>query len=141
MYIFKFDFLYILILSLTDISKINDKDSEKLLYAFENFPILKYAYNLKNKFLDIKKANSFDEKEKLFREWLNEAECSTINEFKKCISTLREWHEYISNYFRLNYSNGPTEGKNNLIKSVKRISFGFRNFSNFRSRILILSLK
>ena len=124
-----------------DISKINDKDSEKLLYAFENFPILKYAYNLKNKFLDIKKANSFDEKEKLFREWLNEAECSTINEFKKCISTLREWHEYISNYFRLNYSNGPTEGKNNLIKSVKRISFGFRNFSNFRSRILILSLK
>ena len=28
-----------------DISKINDKDSEKLLYAFENFPILKYAYN------------------------------------------------------------------------------------------------
>ena len=124
-----------------DISKINDKDSEKLLYAFENFPILKYAYNLKNKFLDIKKANSFDEKEKLFREWLNEVECSTINEFKKCISTLREWHEYISNYFRLNYSNGPTEGKNNLIKSVKRISFGFRNFSNFRSRILILSLK
>ena len=98
-------------------------------------------YNLKNKFLDIKKANSFDEKEKLFREWLNEVECSTINEFKKCISTLREWHEYISNYFRLNYSNGPTEGKNNLIKSVKRISFGFRNFSNFRSRILILSLK
>lgn len=124
-----------------DISKINNKDAEKLLYAFENFPILKYAYNLKNKFLDIKKANSFDEKEKLFREWLNEAESSTINEFKKCISTLREWHEYISNYFRLNYSNGPTEGKNNLIKSVKRISFGFRNFSNFRSRILILNLK
>ena len=124
-----------------DISKINNKDAEKLLYAFDNFPILKYAYNLKNKFLDIKKANSFDEKEKLFREWLDEAECSTINEFKKCISTLREWHEYISNYFKLNYSNGPTEGKNNLIKSVKRISFGFRNFSNFRSRILILNLK
>ena len=123
------------------ISKINNKDAEKLLYAFDNIPILKYAYNLKNQFLDIKKANSFNEKEKLFREWLNEAECSTINEFKKCISTLREWHEYISNYFKLNYSNGPTEGKNNLIKSVKRISFGFRNFSNFKSRILILNLK
>ena len=80
-------------------------------------------------------------KEKLFREWLNEAECSTINEFKRCVSTLREWHEYISNYFKYNYSNGPTEGKNNLIKVIKRISFGFRNFNNFRNRILILNLK
>lgn len=71
------------------ISKINNKDAEKLLYAFDNFPILKYAYNLKNQFLDIKKANSFNEKEKLFREWLNEAECSTINEFKICILSMR----------------------------------------------------
>lgn len=134
-------FRYLKTSLMKDISKVNDKDVEKLLYAFELSPVLKYAYNLKNKFLNIKKADSFNEKEKLFREWLNEAECSTINEFKRCVSTLREWHEYISNYFKYNYSNGPTEGKNNLIKVIKRISFGFRNFNNFRNRILILNLK
>ena len=134
-------FRYLKTSLMKDISKVNDKDTEKLLYVFELSPVLKYAYNLKNKFLNIKKANSFNEKEKLFREWLNEAECSTINEFKRCVSTLREWHEYISNYFKYNYSNGPTEGKNNLIKVIKRISFGFRNFNNFRNRILILNLK
>lgn len=134
-------FRYLKTSLMKDISKVNDKDAEKLLYAFELSPVLKYAYNLKNKFLNIKKADSFSAKEKLFREWLNEAECSTINEFKRCVSTLREWHEYISNYFKYNYSNGPTEGKNNLIKVIKRISFGFRNFNNFRNRILILNLK
>ena len=124
-----------------DISKATKQDTEKLLQAFKFSPILKYAYDLKNEFLKIKTLNIFEEKEQAFRKWLNKAESSTIKEFKKCISTLREWHKYISNYFKFNFSNGPTEGKNNLIKVLKRISFGFRNFNNFRNRILILDLK
>jgi len=124
-----------------DISKVTDRDSQKLLYAFEISPILKYAYNLKNEFLEIKKLHTYEEKETFFRKWLDNADCSTIKEFKSCVSTLREWHQYISNYFKYNYSNGPTEGKNNLIKVIKRISFGFRNFNNFRNRILLIDLK
>ena len=30
-------------------------------------------------------------------------------------------------------SNGPTEALNNLIKRIKRVGFGFRNFENYRS--------
>ncbi|MGI6040417.1 MAG: transposase, partial [Eubacteriales bacterium] len=33
-------------------------------------------------------------------------------------------------------TNGFTEGCNNKIKVLKRISFGVRNFSRFRNRIL-----
>lgn len=124
-----------------DVANASEKDKEKLLYAFELSPILKYAYNLKNEFLNIKKATTFEEKEKLFRKWLYDAETSTIKEFKACIKTFRDWHKYISNYFKYNYSNGPTEGKNNLIKVLKRIAFGFRNFDNFRMRILLIDLK
>ena len=29
-------------------------------------------------------------------------------------------------------TNGPTEGLNNLIKRIKRVAFGFRNFANYR---------
>jgi len=32
------------------------------------------------------------------------------------------------------WSNGPTESLNNLIKRIKRIGFGFRNFKNYRIR-------
>lgn len=31
-----------------------------------------------------------------------------LNEFKRCVSILKKWHEYISNYSKYNYSNGPT---------------------------------
>jgi len=34
-------------------------------------------------------------------------------------------------------SNGPTEALNNLIKRIKRIGFGFRNFENYRIRALL----
>lgn len=123
-----------------DISKIKEKEAEKLLYAFELSPILKYAYQLKQQFLDIRKLTSFEEKEIAFRKWLNDAEACTIKEFKKPVKILRQWHEYISNSFKLNISNGPVEGKNNLIKTLKRISFGFRNLENFKERIILCSL-
>lgn len=123
-----------------DISKLKESEVERLLYAFEQSPILKYAYNLKQQFLDIKKLSSFEEKEKAFRKWLNDAESSTIKEFKKPVKTLRQWHEYISNSFKLNISNGPIEGKNNLIKTLKRIAFGFRNLRNFKERIILCEL-
>lgn len=123
-----------------DISKVTDKDVEKLLYAFEFSPILKYAYKLKQQFLDIKTLDSFEEKENAFKKWLDDAEGSTIQEFKSPVKTLRQWHQYISNSFKLNISNGPVEGKNNLIKTLKRISFGFRNLTNFKERIILCSL-
>ena len=122
-----------------DISKASEKDTEKLLYAFELSPILKEAYKLKQQFLDIKKLSTYEEKENAFKKWLFDAECSTIKEFKSSVKTLRQWHEYISNSFKYNVSNGPVEGKNNLIKTLKRISFGFRNFTNFKARILLLN--
>lgn len=123
-----------------DRSKLTPKDSDKLLYAFELSPILKYAYEIKQDFLDIKNKNTFEEKENAFKKWLNVADSSTIKEFKTPVKTLQQWHEYISNAFKLNLSNGPVEGKNNLIKTLKRLSFGFRNLNNFRARILLCEL-
>jgi len=38
-------------------------------------------------------------------------------------------------------SNGPTEAVNNLIKRIKRIGFGFRNFTNYRIRALLYAGK
>ena len=123
-----------------DSSKAKFTDLEKLNYAFSLSPVLEYGYNLKQKFLDIKKKKTFEEKELAFKNWLNEAETSTIKEFKTPVKTLRQWHKYISNAFELNLSNGPVEGKNNLIKTLKRISFGFKKLSNFRARILLCEL-
>ena len=37
----------------------------------------------------------------------------------------------------ISFSNGKLEGKNNLIKVIKRFAFGFRTFCHLRKRILI----
>jgi transposase len=34
-------------------------------------------------------------------------------------------------------SNGPTEAVNLLVKKVKRVGHGFRNFGNYRLRLLL----
>ncbi|KXA44814.1 MULTISPECIES: transposase [unclassified Staphylococcus] len=34
-------------------------------------------------------------------------------------------------------TNGPLEGINTKIKLIQRISFGYRNFGNLRSRIIL----
>ena len=38
---------------------------------------------------------------------------------------------------RTGRSNGPTEGINLLIKKIKRVGHGFRNFANYRLRLLL----
>ena len=53
------------------------------------------------------------------------------------LNTLKEFKEYIKNTLEQPYSNGIMERNNNTCKLIKRIAFGFRNFSNLKSRILI----
>ena len=54
------------------------------------------------------------------------------------MTMLRNWEDYILNSFEYKYSNGYTEGTNNSIKVIKRVGFGYRNFDNFRKRILLV---
>ena len=43
----------------------------------------------------------------------------------------------IMNALELPYSNAKLEATNNLIKVIKRNAFIFRNFDNFKTRILV----
>ena len=49
----------------------------------------------------------------------------------------KTWFDKICNFHLARVSNGPTEALNNLIKRIKRIGFGFRNFENYRIRALL----
>ena len=54
----------------------------------------------------------------------------------KFLSTLYNWKDYILNYFVHRVTTSIIEGINNSIKTVKRMGYGFRNFVNFKQRIL-----
>jgi transposase len=62
-------------------------------------------------------------------------------ELRKLGGTLHKWFDKICNFHIARISNGPTEALNNLIKRIKRIGFGFRNFRNYRVRALLYAGK
>ncbi len=66
---------------------------------------------------------------------LQDADCPT--ETRQLGRTIARWAHQIVAWHRSRVSNGPTEAVNNLIKRVKRIAFGFRNFTNYRTRSLL----
>ena len=64
--------------------------------------------------------------------------CPNLNQtFKTALHTLVRYKKYVSNAIQLPYSNAKLEATNKLIKDIKRNAFGFRNFENFKTRILI----
>jgi len=54
---------------------------------------------------------------------------------------LDNWREEILNYFDYPITNGFVEGKNDRIKTIKRIAYRYRNMDNFRLRILATDSK
>jgi transposase len=58
-------------------------------------------------------------------------------EVRRLGRTIRRWRDQIIAWHRAHVSNGPTEAVNNLVKRVKRVAFGMRNFRHYRIRSLL----
>ena len=94
------------------------------------------AYALKELFFQFMDAQSSSTAAELLSKWFDAYDRLQLPEFSPCRRMLKNWKPYILNAFDCPYSNAFTEGCNNAIKALKRVAFGFRNFSNFRARIL-----
>uniref|UniRef100_UPI0039E574AD transposase n=1 Tax=Streptococcus anginosus TaxID=1328 RepID=UPI0039E574AD len=57
--------------------------------------------------------------------------------FTTVFKIFKKYKSYIANALELPYSNAKLEATNKLIKDIKRQAFGFRNFKNFKTKILI----
>jgi hypothetical protein len=69
---------------------------------------------------------------------LVEQELATVNPiFQTVLKTFLKDKDKVLNALELPYSNAKLEATNNLIKVIKRNAFGFRNFENFKKRVLI----
>ncbi len=60
-----------------------------------------------------------------------------MRECRRLARTIRAWEAEVLAFHTTGRSNGPTEGINLLIKKVKRVGHGFRNFNNYRLRLLL----
>ena len=113
----------------------------KLLEILRMSEDLRRAYGLRLAFRKIFKIYSIPNIERYIQLWLNAVENSHLPEFSNFKVSFNSWFPQIVNALVLPYSNGFTEGCNNNIKVLKRISYGLRHFKRFRVRILLLSKK
>jgi len=96
------------------------------------------AYRIKERVRDFYRTFDLDEARRMLEELQNHClKRAMPPEIQKLGRTIKNWFDKIVNYHLARVSNGPTEALNNLIKRIKRIGFGFRNFENYRIRALL----
>lgn len=100
---------------------------------------LKYAYDLKERYLSFNKLKNKEFAAKQLNEIINEYKISGINEFIEVASTLKHWKEEIissfSFYNNRKITNGPIESKNGTIRKILSNGNGYTNFQRERNRI------
>lgn len=105
---------------------------------------LEAAYDFLQDLYKIAKYSSYEDARKNLLDWCNKVESSDLklHELKKTALTYKSWINEIVNSFiihpktKTRLSNGFIEGKNNFVKVIKRVGFGYKDFDTFRARIL-----
>lgn len=110
-----------------------------------NFDVeLEAAYEFLQDLYKIAKYSSYEDARKNILDWCDKIENCNLKlpELKKTVLTYKSWINEIVNSFIIHpqtkkrLSNGFIEGKNNFVKVIKRIGFGYKDFDTFRARIL-----
>ena len=91
---------------------------------------------LKESLRDIYRAANRQQAEQELEAWYQLVGDYDLPELTRLDGTLRRRQPQLLAYFDSRLSNGPTEGRNLVIKHVKRTGYGFRNFHNYRITVL-----
>lgn len=74
----------------------------------------------------------------IFEDILKADQSRLHHQMRTTLATFRRLKRYIINGIETGHTNGPMEANNNNIKVLKRIAYGYRNYNNFRNRILLV---
>lgn len=119
---------------------LNKEQREKLNYILINYSEkLRRVYNEKEEFLDLLHSGEKYQAIDKLNKWVKYNLDSNYEVLQSYARTYTNWIKEIRNSLLVSYSNGVMEGYNNKIKVLKRVAFGFRNFQNFKARILLMN--
>ena len=123
-------------LFLTGNENLTSRQSKQLDILLEAYPQFKTLYYLKEAFRNIYQfAESKENAEKLYADWVQANEDEGCHAFDSFISTVGDWHTEIFNYFDNRYTNTQTENLNNVIREIDRAVRGY-NFPLLQAKIL-----
>lgn len=116
------------------------EEKKQLKQAFSKSPLLAKLHELRGSFNQL-----FEEAENKLAlktgltNWLHQAALVGCDSLKRFTKTVVNWQELIAAFADKRITNAVTEGLNNYLRYMQRISFGLSNFKNMRLRILVAS--
>jgi transposase len=128
-------------LLLTASERLTEGQRAQLKELLSRYPVLGHAWRLKEVFRDWYRSTTRIQAEAKLILWEKTIREEGPAPFRRLLPMLRIWRHEILNYFDYPYTNGFLEGKNNRIKVIKRMAYGYRNPANFRQRILLTNGK
>ena len=121
--------------------KLAEEELIKLEGILRCSPRLRCAYALKYAFSKVLRFKDNANISWALSAWIDLVKSADLPEMNSLVKSFTYWYEEIRSALIYPYSNGFTEGCNNKIKVLKRISFGLRNFERFRNRILYINTR
>lgn len=117
---------------------LKDEDRTALQVMLNYSDELSAAYAMKEAYfnlLDSSDSKQFIQRLKCFQAAV---ENQKLKPFRTLLNTTLQWKTEIIHGIATGYNNGFTEGCNTTIKNLKRICYSYRNFENFKRRIIYL---
>lgn len=117
---------------------LSEEEKETLNLLFKYSPLIKKAYNFRNKLTDIfNQSLSQKQAKRKIKQWIKSVEKSELTCFNTFIKTLKKLWNEILNYFINRLNSGFVEGLNTKIKVIKRRCYGIFDVENLFQRISI----
>lgn len=117
---------------------LRDDQHANLMNYLADYPVMQALYVAKQKlmrFMLLKTVTAKRARRKL-RHYLELLDQLKDSPLRVLANTLQSWMEPIIAMWRFSKSNGITEGFHNKMEMMSRRAYGFRNFENYRLRVL-----
>ena len=128
---------WLLLKSPTKLDESRD-EQQRLKEALELNQPLATAYYLKEDLRQLWLQDNKTEAETFLDDWISQAESSEVPMLTKFATTLSDHRKGLLAYYDFPISNGPLEGTNNKIKTMKRQAYGFRDREFFKLKIMAI---
>ena len=118
--------------------RLKPEQREKLQQYLGDYPVLTALYEAKQRLNELLLLKNLKKKtaQKTLPELLELIEQLGQSPLRRLAKTLTSWLEPIVMMWRFSKSNGPTEGFHTKMEMMTRRAYGFRNFENYRLRVL-----
>ena len=115
---------------------------ERLKSFFRGNPAIELAYEFKERLCGLLNKKSQTAKQcrdniRKLKGMMKIMKYEAPTEFGKLAETISEWFAPIIRMWRFTKNNGITEGFHRKMKLIQRRAYGYRNFENYRLRVLV----